>query len=480
MSDMHYDCIVIGSGPGGYVAAIRAAQLGMRVACIDSAEIGGTCLNWGCIPAKSMLKSASLYRLMSRASVFGLRVGDLSYDLEKIVARSRAVVATMARGVSFLFKKNRVDFISGFAQFVSERAVRVSSIPCGIESSITFDKAIIAAGARSRSIPGVVLDGERVVSHKDALSLTKPPRKLLIVGAGAIGVEFSYFYAALGVEVTLVELLDRVLPLEDEDVSLAIRRSLEALGVSVITAVKLDNLEKRPDFSLVATFVGSRCNTCNRSTMEHDYIGNTWKGDLCLVAVGMEGNAAGVGAERLGIEVRRSFISVNEYYQTSLSHIYAVGDVIGAPLLAHVASHEGIIAAEHAGGFASHPLNYSCVPSCVFCKPEVASVGITQTEAEARKLDFVVGKFPFAANGMAVASGELEGFVKVLVDKGTEEILGVHIVHDEASALVGEISLIRSHEGIAASVFNSVHAHPTLTEAIMEAAGVALGRAIHI
>ena len=465
MTDTKFDCVVLGSGPGGYVAAIRAAQLGMRTACVEKESPGGVCLNWGCIPTKALLKSAEVYQHLLHAQDFGLRAEKVSFDFPEVIDRSRQVVERMTKGVSFLLKKNKVEFIKGTGTFSSKKSLTVKD-DNNSERELFFDAAVIATGARARSMASLPVDGNRVLNYRHALALKNHPKKILVVGAGAIGAEFAYFYHSFGSDVTLVEVLENILPVEDDDISKAVQRSFHKKGIRVLTSTVVDSLKSNGNCVSALLRTGEKC--------------EQWDGDYCLVAVGMQGNYENIGLERLGIVPERSFIRVNQTYQTSVSHIYAIGDIIGPPLLAHVASHEGIIAVEHLAGIHPHLLDYSSIPACTYCKPQVASIGLTEKAALGKGHSIAIGKFPFTASGRAVASNETDGFVKVVIAKETEEILGIHIVHDEASELIGETSIIKSHEAVASSVLNSIHAHPTLTEAIMEAMGDALGRAVHI
>jgi dihydrolipoamide dehydrogenase len=464
MSNTKYDCLVIGSGPGGYVAAIRAAQLGLKTAVIEREAPGGICLNWGCIPTKALLKSAEVYSLINHSSSYGISTGDVAVDFPAVIKRSRDVVSRMSKGVQFLFRKNKIDLIQGHGRFLSSSTVEVEATD-GKKSQIEFSKAIIATGARARTFPNLPVDGKQVVTYREAMVQKQMPTKLLVIGAGAIGVEFAYFYSTLGADVTIVEMLDHVLPIEDHEVSDTLEKSFKRYGINIKTSTQVEKLETS-DGSVSAQLKASDGN-------------ETWNGDLCLVAVGVQGNSEDLGLENLSIAPEKSYIQVNEFYQTSAPNIYAIGDIIGAPWLAHVASHEGIIAAEHMAGKNPHPLDYQNIPGCTYCKPQVASIGITEQQAIESGKSIRIGRFPFVASGKAVASGETEGFVKVIIEEELEEVLGVHIIHPEATELLGEASVIRSHEGVASSVLNTIHAHPTLSEGIMEAMADALGRAIH-
>ncbi len=465
MSAKNFDCVVIGSGPGGYVAAIRAAQLGMKTAVIEKEAPGGVCLNWGCIPTKAVLKSAEVFQTMKHAQDFGLMVEGVKADFPGVINRSRKVVEKMTKGVEFLFRKNKIELISGHGKFVNKNEIQVTS--ANGDTTVGFKNAIIATGARARSLPAFPVDGERVLTYRHALDLRNCPQKLLVIGAGAIGIEFAYFYNSFGAEVTVVEVLDQVLPVEDQEISKALEKSFTKAGIKIRTKTMVESLTRK----------GQNISAILKTPEKVE----EWNGDYCLVAVGFQGNVENIGLEAVGISPEKSFIKVDKSYKTSVPNIYAIGDVIGAPMLAHVASHEGIIAAETMAGKHPHPIDYTRnVPAGTFCQPQVASIGLTEKAAKDAGYDTRVGRFPFTASGKAVATNETEGFVKVVIDAKVQEVLGVHIIHPEATELIGEAAIINSHEGIASSVFNTIHAHPTLAEAIMEAMGDAIGRAIHI
>ncbi len=462
---MGFDCIVIGAGPGGYVAAIRAAQLGLKTAVIERESPGGVCLNWGCIPTKALLKSAEVYQTFKHASEFGLSAEGVGYDFGAVIQRSRGVVDKMTKGVAFLMKKNNIELIMGEASLNSAKTLLVRG-NSGEESEIAFKKLIIATGARARSLPSLPVDDDKVITYRRALDLPTQPKKMLVVGAGAIGVEFAYFFNAFGTDVTIVELMDGLLPIEDQDISKVLERSLSKSGVTVKTGSLVEGLDTSGE--------GVRATIKTGDQVEE------WQGDRVLVAIGVQGNVEGLGLETVGIEPERSFIEVDKYFRTGVDGIYAIGDIVGPPLLAHVASHEGIIAAEHAAGLSPHPMDYSSIPGCTYCQPQVASVGLTEKAAIEAGRTVKTGNFPFTASGKAVAIAETEGMVKVVVDAELEEILGVHIVHAEATELIAEATLAKTHEATASSILETVHAHPTLSEAVMEAMGAALGKPIHI
>ena len=465
MSEKNYDCVILGAGPGGYVAAIRAAQLGLKTAVVEREAPGGICLNWGCIPTKALLKAAEVHHTIKNSSEFGFSVPEVNFDFNAVIERSRKVAANMTKGIQFLLKKNKVDLLMGTGRFQAGNKMLVEKAEGGQET-LSYKNAIIATGGRARSLPSMPIDGERVLTYRHALNLRDRPQKLLIVGAGAIGIEFAYFYSSFGTEVTVVEMLDQVLPIEDQEISSVLEKSLKKSGIDIRVKTGVESLERK----------GSTVSALLKSGDKVEQ----WVGDYCLVAIGFQGNVENIGLEEIGIQPERSFIPVDEYYRTAVPNHYAIGDIIGAPMLAHVASHEGIIAAEYMAGQHPHVMDYDSIPGCTYCQPQVASIGLTEAKARAAGRNIAIGRFPFKASGRAVAANEVEGMVKVIIDKEIEEVLGVHIVHAEATELIGEASVIKSHEGTASSVFNTVHAHPTLTEAVMEAMGDALGRPIHI
>jgi dihydrolipoamide dehydrogenase len=458
---MKYDLAVIGGGPAGYVGAIRAAQLGKKVACVEQERAGGTCLNWGCIPTKSLLRNAELYHLLQkRAADFGFSFENLSYDWAKIISRSRSVADKLAGGVEFLFKKNKIDYLRGKASIPAPGKVTYKAQD-NKEETIESSHILIATGAVSRELPGLSTNGKTVLNSHDAMILEKQPARLIVIGAGAIGVEFAYFFNAFGTEVTIVEMLPNVLPVEDAEISLALEKSLTKQGIKIFTNTRVINAEAS-DNGVRVTIEGKK-----QTTLE---------GDCVLVAVGV--------APLLpkGIELqldKKGYIAVNDRYETSLSGIYAAGDVIGPPWLAHVASWEAIQAVT--GMFTTHkPKRLKVYPGCTYCQPQVASVGLTERVAKEQGLQFKVGKFPFSANGKALAVGEPEGFVKLIIEEPHGEILGAHIIGPEATELIAELGLAITLEATFEEIEETIHAHPTLSEAIHEATGVAFGTAIHI
>ncbi|MBX7138900.1 MAG: dihydrolipoyl dehydrogenase [Oligoflexia bacterium] len=464
MSTQERDLIVLGSGPGGYVAAIRASQLGRKVSIIERESLGGVCLNWGCIPSKALLKSAQLYHDMKRGSEFGIETGALKIDFPRVIDRSREVAGKLSGGVSFLMRKNKVEVITGNATLEGSNRLAVKD-STGKLTTYAYKDIIIATGARARTIPGVEIDGEVIHTYRTILEYKRLPQKALIVGAGAIGLEFAYFMSSLGTQVTVVEMLDQILPLEDTEVANALRKIFEKNGMIIKTGAAVQDLKKSGK-TVSAVIKGKEAE-------------ERWSGDCCLIAIGVVPNTENIGLEKAGIKVERGFIATDEFLRTNVAHHYAIGDCRGGALLAHKASHEGLVAAEVAAGKSHHPMRWDNIPSCTYCQPQVASVGLTEQAAKAKGLKYKVGKIPFSAIGKAIAIGEPEGMIKVLIDEEVGEVLGVHILHAEATELIAEAAVIRSHEGIAASVLDTIHPHPTLSESVAEAMALALGRPIN-
>lgn len=464
MSKSVYDCIVLGAGPGGYVAAIRASQLGLKTAVVERENPGGVCLNWGCIPTKALLKSAEVFQTLNHAAEFGLSTEGVGYNFDSIIKRSRKVVDKMTGGVKFLLKKNSVDLFIGSGKIKAGNFLEVTDEQ-GKQEVLEYKNLVIATGGRARTLPNLPIDGERIITYRQALQLKTRPEKLLVVGAGAIGVEFAYFYNSFGADVTIVEFQDEILPIEDQEISKGLAKSLKKQGIKIMCGSLVDSLQRSGENLKAVIKSGDKV--------------EEWNGDYVLVAIGVQGNVENLGLEDVGLAAERSFIPVDEFYRTGVPGIYAIGDITGPPLLAHVASHEGIIAVEHIAGLGPHPMDYTKIPGCTYCQPQVASIGLTEKAAKEEGYSVKIGKFPFTASGKAVAIGETEGMVKTVIDEQTGEILGVHILHAEATELIGEAAIIRTHEGIAESVFHTVHAHPTLSEAVMESMGAALGRPIH-
>lgn len=462
----NYDVLVIGGGPGGYVAAIRAAQKGLKTAVIERDALGGICLNWGCIPTKALLKNAEVMHYYKRAGEFGFQLKEWSFDFAKIIKRSREVADMNSKGVEFLFRKNKIEHVAGTGKLISDHTVLVSGNVKKDEEKITADKIILATGGQSRSFPGTDFDGKLILSSKEAMILEKPPQKMIIIGAGAIGVEFAYFYNAFGTEIHLIEMMPQILPIEDEEIVRQLERAFKKQGIKLYTDTRVEKLTKSAKGVAV---------TVNANNKKENLIA-----DLALVAIGIQGNVENLGLEDLGIEVEKSAIKVNEFYQTGISNIYAIGDVIGAPWLAHVASHEGIIAVEHLSGGSPHPMDYNSIPGCTYCQPQVASIGFTEKKAKEMGYELKIGRFPFRASGKARAIGEIDGLVKLIFDAKYGELLGAHILGAEATELIAELGIAKNLETTHFELQHTVHAHPTLSEAIMEAAADATGEAVHI
>jgi dihydrolipoamide dehydrogenase len=459
-----YDLIVIGGGPAGYAGAIRAGQLGKKVACIELERAGGTCLNWGCIPTKALLKSAELYQKMKKAEVYGLTTTGVGFDFAKVIERSRNVAGQMAKGVEFLLRKNKVDYFVGSGQVNAPGMVSITSG----EHKGKFFKAkniLIATGCKMRRIPGLDFDGVRVMTSREALASKELPKSVIIVGAGAIGVEFAYFYNSFGSKVTLVEMLPQILPVEDEEVSKTLLRAFEKQGITVHLGTKCDNFKVGKTSVKVDLLAGE-----TKTTVE---------ADMVLSAIGVVANLEGVLAATVKPDLEKNYLKVGDDYQTSVPGIYGAGDIIGPPWLAHVATFEAVNAVNgmFGHGKARRVKNF---PGCTYCQPQVASTGLTEKAARAKGLDIKIGKFPFTASGKAVASAETEGFVKVVTDAKTGEIYGAHIIGSEATELIAEYGLAMELEASVEEIHQTIHAHPTLSEAVMEAAAASLGEAIHI
>ena len=464
MAEKQFDVTVIGGGPGGYVAAIRAAQLGMKVGLIERDKLGGICLNWGCIPSKALLKSAELYNSFKKAGDFGISFSDLKFDFTKIIKRSRDVADRVSKGVEYLMKKNKIEVISGSAKLTGRNSIEVSK-DGKVVDTIKTKFTLLATGGRPRSIPGVTIDRKKVITSTEAMTLPELPKALLVIGGGAIGIEFAYFYNSLGTKVTVVEMLPSVLPKEDKEITKLLESSLKKQGIEILTNAKVESVVVGNDVALkVSTKDGVQ----------------ELKGDVALMAVGVQGNVENLGLETLGVKVDKGAILVDKFGKSNVEGIYAIGDVSGAPWLAHAASHQGIIAAEHLAGKAMHGFDRSNIPSCTYCQPQVASVGMTEEGAIAAGHRVKVGRFPFRPLGKAMAIGETEGIVKLVFDEKYGELLGAHIIGSEATELIAELGLARALESTNEELFRTMHAHPTLSEAIMEAAGDAFGQAINI
>jgi dihydrolipoamide dehydrogenase len=460
-----FDVVVVGTGPGGYVAAIRCAQLGLSVATVEDDRPGGVCLNWGCIPTKALLRNAEVVGLFKRAQDFGITVGEWKADYAQAVQRSRRVADRMAKGVEFLFRKNKIALFPGRGTLKGPRTVEVAGKDGGQTLEATR-AVILATGSEPKSLPGVTIDEKRIVSSTGAVTSEARPGSLVVIGAGAVGIEFADVYAAYGVRVTVLEALPRVLPIEDEEVSTQIARLFSRRDIAIRTGVKVKSVT--PGSAGVAVAVEAEGKT---ETLEADQV---------LMAVGRAARTRGVGLEAVGVALERGFVTVSATMETSVKGVYAIGDMAGHQLLAHKAMAEGVVAAEAIAGQSPRPVDYGNVPSCTYCHPQVASIGLTEAAARAGGREIAVGKFPFTASGKAVAQGDTEGFVKVVADKATGEILGVHIVGPEATELIHEFAVGRTLEATLEEIVHTIHAHPTLSEAALEATLAALGHPIHI
>lgn len=468
MSDNSYsvDVAVLGGGPGGYVAAIRAAQLGHSVAVVEREDLGGICVKWGCIPTKALLRSAELYETFQNAEEYGLTVKEVGYDFKKVIQRSRRVSKKQIKGVEYLFKKNNIEYIKGSGKFTDAHTLEVDLTEGDEKATVEAEHIIVATGARPGQIPGVEIDGEKVISSKEAMNLDEQPESLIVMGAGAIGVEFAYFYNAFGTEVTVVEMMDSLVPVEDEEISNELGKAFKKAGIDVKISTKVESVKTTKNGVEV--------------TVSKDGEEETLKADKALMAIGVQGNVENIGLKDLGVEIEKGHIVADEYYKTNVDGVYAIGDVIGPPWLAHVASKEGVICVEGFSGKNPVTLDYDLIPGCTYCQPQIASIGLTEQEAKDQGYDVKVGKYQFRPNGKAVASGETEGFVKMVIDNKYGEILGTHIIGAEATELIAEVGVAKSLEATWKELHNTVHAHPTLSEVIEEATGAAFDEAIHL
>lgn len=463
---MNYDIIVVGSGPGGYVTAIRASQLGMKTAIVEREALGGICLNWGCIPTKALLKSANVFEYLSHAADYGISVKDAKADFGAMVERSRGVAGGMSNGVQFLMKKNKIDVLMGTGVLKSGKKVAVTDAD-GKTTEYTASKGvIIATGARSRQLPNLTQDGQKVIGYREAMTLKTQPKKMVVVGSGAIGVEFAYFYNAIGTDVTIVEYMPNIVPIEDKDVSKELTKSFKKAGIKIMTESSVEGVDTS----------GKGCVVTVKTAKGEEKL----ECDVVLSAVGIQANIENIGLEELGIVTDKGRILVNDYYQTNIPGYYAIGDVIPTAALAHVASAEGIICVEKIAGHHPEPLDYGNIPGCTYCSPEVASVGMTEDAARAAGYELKIGKFPFSASGKASAAGAKEGFVKLIFDAKYGELLGGHMIGANVTEMVAELVAIRKLETTGEELIKTVHPHPTMSEAIMEAAAAAYGEVIHL
>lgn len=462
---MNFDLIVIGSGPGGYVAAIRASQLGMKVAVVEKENLGGICLNWGCIPTKALLKSAQVFEYASHAADYGVLAADVKPDFEKMIARSRGVADAMSKGIQFLFKKNNITVINGFGKLKDNHTVTVPASD-GTQADYTAKHIILATGARSRELPNLKQDGVKVIGYRQALTLPKQPASMVVVGSGAIGSEFAYFYNAIGTKVTLVEYMPNIVPLEDEEVSKTLERAFKKAGITVKTEASVEAVDTS----------GELCKVTIQTKKGTEVV----EAEVVLSAVGITPNLEGIGIEELGIALDKGKVKVDEFYRTNVEGIYAIGDIVQGPALAHVASAEGIVCVEKIAGLNPHPINYSNIPGCTYTTPEVSSVGMSEKAARDAGYEIKVGKFPFTASGKATAAGNRDGFVKLIFDAKYGELLGAHMVGGNVTEMIAEMVVARNLETTGHELIKSIHPHPTMSEAIMEAAAAAYGEAIHI
>jgi dihydrolipoamide dehydrogenase len=462
---MRYDILVLGSGPGGYVTAIRAAQLGFKTAIVEKERLGGVCLNWGCIPTKALLKSAQVFDDIKHAAAYGVKTGEPEADLNAMVERSREVAEAMSKGVEFLMRKNNITVIKGFGKVLPGGQVEILHDD-GLTSTVSASHIIIATGARARELPNLPIDGEKVIGYRQAMTPDKQPESMIVVGSGAIGVEFAYFYHTIGTKVTIVEYLDRIVPLEDEEVSKQLARSFKKSKIKVMTSASLMSVDTSGD--KVKAVVNTK-----KGDVELE-------ADVVLSAVGIQANIENIGLEETGIAVDKGKIVVNDFYETNIPGYYAIGDVIDTPALAHVASAEGIACVEKIAGLDVEKIDYNNIPGAIYTYPEIASTGFTEKQAIEAGYDILVGKFPFTASGKAKAAGKTDGFVKLIIDKKYDEILGAHLIGAHVTEMISEIVSARKAEATGHTILKAIHPHPTMSEAIMEAAAAAYDEVIHL
>ncbi len=465
---MEFDIIVLGSGPGGYVAAIRASQLGQKVAIVERENLGGICLNWGCIPTKALLKSAQVYNYINHAEDYGIKVGTAKADFAKVIKRSRDVAGGMSKGVEFLMRKNKITVIEGEGKLARGKKLVVTAKD-GSKKEYSAPHIILATGGRAKELPNLPIDGKKIIGYREAMTLPKMPEKLVVVGAGAIGVEFAYFYQSMGCEVTVIEYLDQgLLPREDKDVSKELTKIFKKQGITVLAGHAVTTVETK----------GKTCKVSvqNRKDESTQII----ECDVVLSAAGVTPNTSNLGLEALGIKTERGLVEVDEYYKTNVSGIYAIGDIVPGPALAHVASAEAITCVEAIAGHHPSPIDYGNIPSCTYCSPEVSSVGLTEAQAKEEGYDIKVGKFPFSASGKASASGAKEGFVKVIYDAKYGELLGAHMIGSNVTEMIAEMVTAKRLETTGHEILKAIHPHPTMSEAVMEATAAAYDEVIHL
>jgi len=465
MSTTKYDVIVIGSGPGGYVAAIRASQLGMKVGVVERSELGGICLNWGCIPTKALLKSANVFEYIQHANDYGISVPDATVDFSGVVKRSRDVAAGMSKGIQFLFKKNKIAHIQGFGKLKAGKKVAVTDDKGGVVD-YSADHIIVATGARSRELPAMPIDGKKIIGYREAMTLPSRPKKMIVVGSGAIGVEFAYFYATMGTDVTIVEFLPNIVPVEDIDVSKQLEKTFKKSGMTIMTSAEVTNVNTK----------GKGCKVTVKTKKGDEIIDC----DIVLSAVGVATNLEGIGLEDVGVATDKGKVLVDDYYKTNIPGVYAIGDIVHGPALAHVASAEGITCVEKIAGHSPEPIDYNNIPGCTYCSPEIASVGYTEQAAKDAGYEIKVGKFPFSASGKASAAGAKDGFVKVIYDAKYGEWLGCHMIGANVTEMIAEVVASRKLETTGHEIIKTIHPHPTMSEAVMEATAMAYGEVIHL
>jgi dihydrolipoamide dehydrogenase len=462
---MNYDVIIIGSGPGGYVAAIRASQLGLKTAIVERESLGGICLNWGCIPTKALLKSAQVFEYINHAADYGIKTAPAEADFAAVIKRSRGVADGMSKGVQFLMKKNKIEVIMGTGKVKPGNKVEVRAAD-GSQKEITATSIIVATGSRSKELPNLKQDGKKIIGYRQAMNLPEQPKSMVVVGSGAIGVEFAYFYATMGTQVTIVEFLDNIVPVEDEDVSKQLLRNFKKAGINVMTSSTVESVDT----------TGNGCKVQVKTATGTQIL----EADIVLSAVGVVANLENLGLEETGIKTEKGKIVVDEFYSTGVKGYYAIGDVVSGQALAHVASAEGIICVEKIAGHNPEPLDYNNIPGCTYCTPEIASVGYTEKAAKAAGYELKIGKFPFSASGKASAAGAKDGFIKMIYDAKYGELLGAHMIGANVTEMIAEIVVARKLETTGHEMLKAVHPHPTMSEAIMEATADAYGEVIHL
>ncbi len=463
---MNYDLIVLGSGPGGYVAAIRAAQLGMNVCVVEKAEIGGICLNWGCIPTKALMKSAQVYEYSKHSASYGIEVnGEVKPNFEAIIARSREVASNMSKGIQYLFKKNKIEVVNGIGKLLPNKKIEVNTPDNGTQI-IEAKNIIVATGARSRELPNIKQDGQHIIGYREALTLKKQPESMIVIGSGAIGSEFAYFYSTIGTKVTIVEYMPNLVPFEDEEVSKQLERSFKKNGVKVMVGSAVEGVE----------IIDNKCIATVNTKKGVEKI----EAEIVLSAVGVQPNIENIGLEECGIKIEKSKVIVDDYYKTNIEGYYAIGDIVHGPALAHVASAEGIVCVEKIAGLNPKPVDYSTIPACTYTSPEIASVGLTEQKALEQGYKIKVGKFPYTASGKASASGARDGFIKSIFDENTGKLLGMHMIGANVTEMIAEAVLAKQYNIVGHDILKAIHPHPTMSEAVMESVAAAYGEVIHL